>query len=55
MGKWKAVINKDGKTELYDLETDESETKDLAAKRPAIAARLKAISEEAHTPSELFG
>jgi arylsulfatase A-like enzyme len=44
-GKWKLVIVNDPKkkiraNELYDLEADPGETKDLAASQPEIAARL---------------
>jgi arylsulfatase A len=50
-GKWKAVRTKlQGRVELYDLATDEAESKDVAAENPAIARRLNALLREAHTP-----
>jgi arylsulfatase A-like enzyme len=41
-GDWKLLVNADGTgAELYDLEGDPNETKDLAAARPDVAKRLK--------------
>lgn len=42
------------RTELYDLESDPSESKDVAAEHPEIVARLEAILKAQHTPSEIF-
>jgi uncharacterized sulfatase len=40
-GKWKFLCEYDGTDpELYDMETDRGETKNLAAKHPEIVARL---------------
>jgi arylsulfatase A-like enzyme len=55
-GKWKAIRNKVDKNpnstpELYDLSADPSETTDLAAKYPDVAAQAAAYMKEAHTPS----
>ena len=48
MGKWKAVRlkvtdNPDAKIELYDVEKDVKETKDVAAEHPDIIAKVKEI------------
>jgi arylsulfatase A-like enzyme len=41
-GRWKLVRTKDRPDELYDLDTDLAEAKDLATVEPAIASRLAA-------------
>jgi arylsulfatase len=44
VGDWKVVAaGKDGPWELYDLSSDRSETKDLAAARPEKVRELTAI------------
>jgi arylsulfatase A-like enzyme len=49
-GKWKGLLNKaTGAFELFDLEQDAGETKNLAAQFPAVADSLKAIFTAAHT------
>jgi arylsulfatase A len=57
-GQWKAVrrnLNKGpSAVELYDLEADPSEKKDVAADHPDVVARLEAIMKEQHTPSTVF-
>jgi len=40
-GKWKLVFDKKAQLELYDLETDMSESKDLAAQNPEKTNELK--------------
>ncbi len=40
-GKWKLVSKFPGSWELYDLEADRTELKDMAAAQPKIAARLE--------------
>ncbi|MEO7649083.1 MAG: hypothetical protein ABIZ80_01325 [Bryobacteraceae bacterium] len=40
-GRYKLVKNDEGKPQLYDLETDIGETKDLAAAQPALYDRLQ--------------
>ena len=42
-GDWKAVGSKKGRWELYDLKSDPTETKDLAAGNPERLADLKAL------------
>ncbi len=54
-GDWKAVRlnlanDKPEKLELYDLATDPSETRDLAATQPEIANRLRALMSTSHRP-----
>jgi len=49
MGKWKAVrhgLNQP--IELYDLETDISEQRDLAAHYPKVVQRIKNIEDGTH-------
>jgi arylsulfatase len=62
VGDWKAVrqnmlrkANKDPlKIELYNLREDIGESRDLAAEQSEIVARLRAIMEKEHEPSEIF-
>lgn len=59
LGKWKAVRQNlikdpDAPVELYDLDADPGEARDLAAERPDIVAGLKAILAEEHRPSKEF-
>jgi uncharacterized sulfatase len=53
MGDWKAIRQPmySGKTELYDLKTDLSETTDVAAKHPDVVARLEAAMQSSHVDS----
>jgi arylsulfatase len=57
-GNWKAVRQNLAqgtvRTELYDLASDESESTDLAAKHPEVAARLEGIMKREHVPSADF-
>jgi arylsulfatase A-like enzyme len=49
-GQWKAVKNgPNAGIEIYDLAADPGEQKNLAAERPELVARAKAIMQEAHT------
>lgn len=51
-GQWRAVKpSKGGAWELYDLASDPSESKNLAAAQPEIAARLIALATKAHEPA----
>ena len=54
-GKWKAVQTKKKKgrfkpIELYNLETDPAEAKNVAKKHPEIMAKIEGFMKEAHTP-----
>lgn len=50
-GQHKAVRRgRRGRWELYDLSTDPSEAKDLAAARPEVLARLQGFAKAAHEP-----
>jgi arylsulfatase A len=59
LGKWKAVrqnLAKDpgAPVELYDLDADPGETRDLAVEHPDIVAGLKAVLAAEHRPSKEF-
>ena len=58
MGRWKAVKQKlqkgPAKIELYDLETDPSESRDVAAENPDVIAKARAIFREQRFPSQHF-
>ena len=55
MGKWKALRLKPGrKIELYDLDSDISESKDLADEHPEIVAKMAEIFRAGRTKSEAF-
>jgi arylsulfatase A len=43
-----------GAFELYDLEADPMETKDLAAEQPELVAKLASVMKAQHVPSTLF-
>jgi arylsulfatase A-like enzyme len=50
-GQWRAVKPaKSNKWELYDLATDPSESRDLAAAKPDVLAKLTALAAKAHEP-----
>lgn len=60
MGKWKGIRQNlfkkipDLNIELYNLETDPNETKDLATERPDIIEKIKSIMIKEHVDSDLF-
>jgi arylsulfatase A len=50
MGDWKGVRLKQGEPiELYDLKTDQGETKNIAAAHPDVVARIEQIMRSSHT------
>ncbi len=50
-GPWRAVRPKAGQPwELYDVASDPSESKDIAAAKPDLLAKLTALAEKAHEP-----
>jgi arylsulfatase A-like enzyme len=56
VGKWKAVRPRAGaKWELYDLDADPGEAKDVAAAHPDVLDRVAVICREAHAPEPKFG
>jgi arylsulfatase A len=53
MGQWKAVRGKkDGPLELYDLDADRGEMRNVAASRPEIISKIEAYLATARTESE---
>ena len=62
MGKWKGIrqnmLRKNNadplKIELYNLQADIGESKDVAAENPQVVARIRTLMEKQHSPSELF-
>lgn len=53
MENWKAVRKgMDGKIELYDLSTDIGETRDVAARHPALVRRVAEVMRREHVESE---
>jgi arylsulfatase A-like enzyme len=57
LGRWKGIRQNmfDGnmEVELYDLETDLREERDVADDHPDVVARIEAILEQEHTPSPI--
>lgn len=56
MGNWKAIVkttstDQKGTMQLYNLETDETESKDLSAEHPKIVKQMWSILAEASTPN----
>ena len=53
-GRWKAVRKVGSEIELYDLQTDVSETLDVAPSHPEVVSRIAEIMKQAHTESEFL-
>jgi len=45
--------NKNAPWEIYNLDTDEKETNDVAAQHPELVKRFEAILQEQHQPSHI--
>ncbi len=55
MGKWKALRLKPGrKIELYDLDSDIEESKDLAEEHPEVVSKMAELFRTGRTESEVF-
>jgi len=55
MGKWKAIRTvADGEWELYNLDDDIGETRNLAAEKPGLTKQITEAMAAARTESELF-
>ena len=55
MGRWKAVrLAKDEPLELYDLETDPSEERNVASSQPDVIARIEDYLKTARTTSPMW-
>jgi arylsulfatase A-like enzyme len=54
-GKWKGQRGKPGSAwELYDLDADPAEAKDVAAANPDVLKKLDTVCKEAHTPERKY-
>jgi arylsulfatase A-like enzyme len=51
MGHWKAIQPRGKAWELYDLESDVSETNDLSAEKKEVLATMISFAKQAHTPA----
>jgi arylsulfatase A len=65
VGSWKGIrtnlnprpkdkAQRSTELELYDLSTDDAETKNVAAQHPEIVAKIEAIMKEQHVPAKLW-
>ena len=54
MGNWKYIKHRDGKSELYDLENDFSESNDLLEKHPGIVFLMEDIMTKGRTPRRKY-
>lgn len=57
MGKWKGIVldrRKGMKVKLYDLETDETEQVNVAAKHPEVVQQIRNAMLESHKPSPFW-
>jgi len=56
LGRWKGIKrHASSKIELYDLDTDKSETRDVAADHASIVAQITAIMRREHRVSPIWG
>ena len=54
MANWYGYKNKKGVLEVYDLEKNPEQDKDLAAEYPDVAKRIDEIMKKEHTPSDVW-
>ena len=54
MGQWYGYKNKKGVLEIYDLEKNPQQDKDLSAEFPDIAKKIDEIMRNEHTPSDVW-
>jgi arylsulfatase A-like enzyme len=54
-GRWKALINDNHSRELYDLQTDPGERRNLAAERPRLLAGLTQIVRQTLAQDQVIG
>ncbi|MEZ5107201.1 MAG: hypothetical protein R2757_22030, partial [Draconibacterium sp.] len=55
MGKWKGIrLGKRENIQLYDLETDIGEEKDLAKEHPEIVMEIEKLMKEAYVPNKRY-
>jgi len=54
MSNWYGYKNKKGKLEIYDLEKNPRQDKDLSSQYPDIAKRIDEIMNQEHTPSDVW-
>ena len=53
-GVRRGIASGNAKVEVYDLQTDVSETTDVAAQHPEIVERVTALFKSEHVASEVF-
>ena len=56
LGNWKGIRKPmfTGSVELYDIQSDPGEERNIAAQHPDVVAKIQSAMKEAHTPSELW-
>ena len=55
LGRYKLVERRPGRAELFDLETDPGESRDLAERHPEIVARLRDAYDRAEAGATRYG
>jgi arylsulfatase A-like enzyme len=54
MGNWYGYRDKPGNLEIYDLEKNPEQDKDLSGEHPQIADKIAEIMKNEHTPSDVW-